>query len=678
MKNTSGSIFRVLWLTAAFFLVAADVKAQTTGTLDSSFGTAGLVSIPPPSGSGFFYDMAVQPDGKIVVVGSVGTSSGLAFANVVRLTASGAFDTAFDGDGFVLSSLIRSPRVVAVQTNGKILAGGFLDFGGTASNTGFVRLNGDGSPDTTLNGSGQVSTTIGTGFNPTSINVQPDGKIIVAGTTALTSSTQDFGILRYNADGTLDTTFGTGGRVATDISGTDAAFHSAVQPDGKLVVVGHSTDVLSNIRSATLVRYNADGSLDTAFGSGGKVIRASGTNTLALKVAVQTDGKIIIVGSGIPPLRFNPNGTPEATFQGADVFLYTGLAIQPNGKIVVSGGAGVGGGNYNFSVLRYNSDGLLDATFAGGRVVTAAAGSVAEDVLIQPDGKIVAGGTSYLDNSHIVLARYIGDAASRSRFDFDGDGRADVSTFRPSNGIWYLNQSTAGFAGLQFGASGDRIVPADYDGDGKTDVAVFRGGTWYVQRSQLGFTGAAFGDADDIPVPADYDGDGRADIAVFRPSNGSWYLQRSSLGFVGVTFGQNGDRPVAADYDGDGKSDIAVNRGGTWYIQRSQLGFVGVAFGDAIDKPVPADYDGDGKTDVAVFRPSNGTWYLNRSQQGFVGIAFGLGTDAPVPADYDGDGRTDVAVFRGGTWYLQRSTAGFTGIAFGAASDLPAPNAFVP
>ena len=266
-------------------------------------------------------------------------------------------------------------------------------------------------------------------------------------------------------------------------------------------------------------------------------------------------------------------------------------------------------------------------------------------------------------------------------FDFDGDGKSDISVFRPENGIWHLLQSTNGFTGVQFGISTDKIVPADYDGDGKTDVAVYRGGTWYLQRSQAGFIGISFGAPTDIPVPADFDGDRKAELAVYRPSNGTWYFYNLATNqSSGVFFGASEDKPVPADYDSDGKADVAVFRpsNGTWFLQGSRNGFAGIQFGESTDKPVQEDYDGDGRVDLAVFRPSNGTWYLLRSTLGFTSVQFGVGTDLPTPGDYDGDGRADLAVFRSGTWFLQRSRDGFIGVAFGNPTDRPVPNAFVP
>ena len=280
--------------------------------------------------------------------------------------------------------------------------------------------------------------------------------------------------------------------------------------------------------------------------------------------------------------------------------------------------------------------------------------------------------------------------ANRTPFDFDGDGKADVSVFRPGTGTWHVLQSSGNSLRSQhWGLSSDRVAPADYDGDGKTDFAVFRNaeGAWYLLQSSTNalFTRPGFGLATDLLVPSDYDGDGKADIAVWRASDGTWYLIQSSNGdYRTLPFGTNGDVPVPGDYDGDGKSDVAVFRPGTgvWYASLSSGGLLTIHFGVSGDKPIAAKFDADSKVDLAVFRPSNNTWYVLRSSDNSV-LTQPWGTigDRPVAADYDGDSKADIAVFRpsDNNWYiLQSSNSSIRIQPWGTSGDLAVPSAYVP
>ncbi len=359
---------------------------------------------------------------------------------------------------------------------------------------------------------------------------------------------------------------------------------------------------------------------------------------------------------------------PVTGFDSADI-LFSGSTVNTIGAIVVITGSGP---TYNVAVSNITSaSGFLRASVRSG-----AAADVAGNISL---------GSSSTDNSVLLALR-------STKYDFDGDGKADIGIFRPavSGGEWWINRSSTGqtFA-LQFGASSDRITPADYTGDGKADIAFFRpsSGEWYVLRSEdFSFFALPFGTNGDIPAPADYDADGKADFAVFRPSSATWFISQSSGAPTRIfQFGVTGDQPVVADYDGDGKADIGVFRadtgGAQWWIQRSTAGLLAMQFGASTDKAVQGDYTGDGKADIAIWRPSTGEWLIVRSEDfSFYGFPFGTNGDTIAPGDYDGDGKFDATVFRpsNATWFIARTTAGTQIVQFGATGDLPIPNAFVP
>jgi uncharacterized delta-60 repeat protein len=518
-----------------------------------------------------------------------------------------------------------------------------------------------------------------------------DGKFLIGGSFLSYNGTDRRGMARINANGSLDTTF-----VNPAITGGSEIVRNILpQPDGKIVIGGNFV-FINGVRRTGLARLESNGVLDVPFNSG------SGLNNSVHAAALQPDGKILIGGifevvNGVTRnyiARLNSDGSLDDTFNigtgfsgGAGFAYVDDIVLQADGKVLVGGNFTFYNGTSANYFIRLTAGGAVDSSFNFGTGSNFRISTIAQ----QANGDILIGGLlSYVQGYfHGGIAR-LRNSASRTPFDFDGDGKTDIGIFRPTGGEWWINRSSTGatFA-LQFGSSTDRIAPSDYTGDGKTDIAFFRpaSGEWYVLRSEdFSFFALPFGANGDVPVPADYDADGKADFAVFRPSSSTWFISQSSGAPTRIEqFGAAGDQPVVADYDGDGKADVGVfrNSGGAaqWWINRSAAGLLALQFGSATDKPVQGDYTGDGKADVAIWQPSTGEWFIVRSEDSsFYGFPFGASGDVVAPGDYDGDGKFDPTVFRpaSATWFIARTTAGTQIVQFGATDDRPLANAFVP
>ncbi|MFO1007906.1 MAG: cadherin domain-containing protein [Planctomycetaceae bacterium] len=428
------------------------VNASTTA-LDASFGASSAGRFTTSFGNGHeeARSVVIQSDGKIIVGGGAQNNSNHDFA-LARYNVDGTLDTTFGVGGKVTTAIGSGTDVLqglALQSDGKIVAVGYRDAGGS-SDIVVVRYNANGTLDSTFGSGGKVITAASSGNDAAfAVAIQGDGKIVVTG-FAVGSSNNDFAVLRYNTNGTLDTTFDGDGMVITPMSsGSDVPSGVAVQADGKIVVAGYSHNG-SNYDFA-VARYNTNGSLDTTFDGDGKITLPVGNGDDGVKsVKVATDGKILVAGtaefgtdSDFAIVRFNPNGTLDTTFDtdgkmtqkiGTANDYGDAIAVGSDGKIVMVGTSDVGGGNYDFAVARFNTNGSIDTSFdldGPGRIQTPfGLNSITNSQAIQSDGKIVLAGISYnSSNADFALARYNADGSLDMTFDGDGKVTTAIGAF---------------------------------------------------------------------------------------------------------------------------------------------------------------------------------------------------------------------------------------------------------
>src|SRR5215831_9343154 len=318
MNQRTTSLFGLLTkcnlalLTLTFVLIPKSSSAQTPGTLDSTFGTGGRVTTDF-GGNSAARTIAVQTNGQILTAGVAGLNGVFNFA-LARFNGDGTLDASFGTGGIVTTGFGVSAEATSavVQADGKIVAAGYANLDGGES-FAMARYNSNGTLDTTFGTGGKVGTAFDSGSvsyaQAFSVSVQPDGRIVAAGYTeigaclfnGLEQPCFDFALARYNSNGTLDASFGMGGRVTTDFAGpNDQAESVAVQPDGRIVVAGAAGRFTNRGFDFALARYNTNGTLDTSFGTSGKVTTdfagADDVPSEPSAVALQSDGKIVVVG----------------------------------------------------------------------------------------------------------------------------------------------------------------------------------------------------------------------------------------------------------------------------------------------------------------------------------------------------------------------------------------------
>jgi uncharacterized delta-60 repeat protein len=548
--------------------------AQTiTSDLDPAFGDGGKVH------TDFFGDvdrataMALQGDGKIIVVGPAEqpNSSGLVLA-MARYNSDGSLDASFGRGGKVtgrrgeiLPGEVAGTGAIQLQPDGKILVPG-----GNAGVGGVLRFDHDGGLDTTFGDAGFAAMNIGT----YALTLQPDGKILLAGSVSSDGfQTTDIALARLNSDGSPDTTFGQGGRVTANFFGQhNWAPALALQSDGKIALAINGYNISFRTRDFGVARYNSDGSLDTSFGVGGKVTTDFfGEPDGVADLFVQPDGKIVAGGFtvagthfyGFGLVRYNPDGSLDPGFgNGGKATVNNSCELramsrQPDGKIIAVGGT-TAGNTEDFALARFNADGSLDTGFGNHGTLNTdlfGQGDIASDVILQPDGQILVCGTTYLPDPSLssltdfALVRYFSKHKVGGRVSVGGTGLGGV---------------TVTVSGT---ASGSTVTGAD----GSYSLSLPAHGDYSLAATKANYTFSPPSRTitDLNAEQTDLDFTGQVNLYTI-----SGLIRDGSTGLAGVTVTLGGTQAAATATDGDGRfAFTGLTAGGTYTVTPAQSNY---------------------------------------------------------------------------------------------------------
>ncbi len=450
------------------FVVVARNPANVE--LDPTFGLGGVVITSFRPGNDYAFDSVIQSDGKLVVVGTGGFQTDAEHIALTRYNADGTLDGTFGVEGKVTSTTSgrgESASSVAIQSDGKIVvAGNYYNSTNGRSDFLVLRYRSNGQLDLSFNNTGYVTTDFaGSDDYARDVKVQADGKIVVVGSRLANDGTVLHAIARFNMDGTLDAAFGLGGRVTT--SSLDGEAYNVSLVDNSIIVSGYSYDpnsLNSFTTSFVLAKFNSDGTLDFSFGTSGKVTTTFGDSSYSTGMGIQSDGKIVLSGfvrivggyDHIALARYTTTGALDTSFDGDGrvttsigyVDYSSDLTIQADQKIVLAGSID----NYyaNFALLRYNSDGSLDSSFGNAGHFTTPVGtsiSRANSVSIQADGKIIAVGSAADGNNNNFALIRVTETASSYVLSSSNNFTFDVDAFGHGAGQ-ILNGTNNSFDGL--------------------------------------------------------------------------------------------------------------------------------------------------------------------------------------------------------------------------------------